>query len=166
MPRRFRHDRGLLRPIHIFRRPETPPRFGLVLALMTSVLLVACSSSGSEADGPVRVAIISLDHAPIRPATEQVSDLAAEYGEDVTVSIYHFGTPEGDSFAADNGITDHTPIAIFVNGESEFDIDDGRTVQFLSFPQGEGTGIVADGDWTIDDLRAVLDQAVLDLQAG
>lgn len=165
MPRESGHNRGWLRPIRIFRRPDTPPRVGLVLALMASVLLVACSSSGSEADGPVRVEIISLDHAPIRPATEKVSDLAAEYGEDVTVSVYHFGTPEGDSFADDNGVTDHTPIAIFVNGESEFDID-GRTVQFLSFPQGEGTGIVAEGDWTVDDLRAVLDRAVLDLQAG
>jgi len=132
---------------------------------MVAVLLAACSSGGSEAEGPVQVEIISLDHAPIRPATEEVSNLAAEYGEDLTLATYHFGTPEGDSFADDNGVTDHTPIAIFINGESQFDID-GRTVNFLSFPQGEGTGLVADGDWTIDDLRTVLDREVLDVQAG
>ena len=52
---------------------------------------------------------------------------------------------------------EHTPIAIFVNGEIEFDLG-GRTVKFHSFPQGAGTGMVAEGVWTMADLRAVLDQ--------
>lgn len=165
MPRTCRHDHGWLQPIHTARRGGTRRGFLLVLALVGSVFLAACSSSGSEGGGPVQVEIISLDHAPIRPVTEEASDLATEYGEDVTLSTYHFDTPDGDSFAAGNRITDHTPIAIFVNGESEFDVD-GRAVQFLSFPQGEGTGVVADGDWTIADLRAVLDRAVLDVESG
>lgn len=132
----------------------------LLLLAVLSVLFASCSSDASEAVGAVRVEIISLDHAPIRPATEEASELAGEYGADVTLSTYHFDTPEGDSFADDNGLTEHTPIAIFIDGESEFDID-GRSVKFLSFPQGEGTGVVADGGWTMDDLRAVLDRAVL-----
>lgn len=159
MPRQRRQDQARL-PVHAFGRPETRPKFLLQLALMASVLLAACSSGGSEVDGPVLVEIISLDHAPIRPAVEEASGLAAEYGKDVTLSTYHFDTEEGDSFADDNGITDHTPIAIFINGESEFEID-GRSVRFLSFPVGGGTGLVDDGDWTIDDLRTVLDRAVL-----
>ncbi len=136
---------------------RAPTMFSVLLGLSAAVLLSACASGGSEADGPVRVEIISLDHAPIRSATTEVSDLAAEYGEDIILSTYQFDTPEGDSFAEDNGITEHTPIAIFINGETGFDVD-GRTVNFLSFPQGGGTGFVADGDWTIDDLRAVLDR--------
>lgn len=132
---------------------------------MASVLLAACSSGGSEADGPVLVEIISLDHAPVRPAVEEASGLVAEYGEDVTLSTYHFDTPDGDSFAEERGITDHTPIVIFIDGESEFEID-SRTVRFLSFPQGGGTGLVADGDWTIDDLRTVLDRVAFDVSSG
>lgn len=147
------------------RKHGLTPGLWLLVVLLASVLLATCSSGGSEADGPARVEIISLDHAPIRPTAEEVSELAAEFGEDVVVSIYHFDTPEGDAFAEENELTDHTPIAIFVNGESQFDID-GRTVQFLSFPQGEGTGVVAEGDWTFDDLRTVLDGVVLDLRAG
>lgn len=48
-------------------------------------------------------------------------------------------------------------MAIFVDGEMTFEVD-GRSVTFYSFPQGEGTGMVAEGVWTMADLRAVLDQ--------
>ncbi len=140
-------------------------RMFLMFGVIASLLFAACSSDGSEADGPVLVEIISLDHAPIRPTTDEAADLVAEYGEGVVLSNYHFGTPEGDSFAEENGLTDHTPIAIFINGESKFDID-GHQVQFFSFPQGEGTGVVAEGDWTFDDLRTILTSAVGDPATG
>lgn len=139
------------------------PSFPLLLIL--SVLLAACSLGGSESKGPVRIEIISLDHAPIRPTTDEAAALAAEYGEDVTLLTLHFDTPEGDTFATDNGLNDHTPIAIFIDGETGFEID-GRAVNFLSFPQGDGPGIVADGDWTFADLRTVLDREVQGSRAG
>jgi hypothetical protein len=105
----------------------------------------------------VLVEVISLDHAPIRPAVQEALAVAAEFGDKVTVRTYNFGTPEGDAFAAERDLTDHTPIAIFVNGEMEFEVD-GRAITFYSFPQGEGTGMVAEGVWTMADLRTVLAQ--------
>ncbi len=136
----------------------------LVLALLG--LLSACTGSAeSHPSGPVLVEIISLDHAPIRPTTEEASALAQEFGQDVTLVTYQFGTPEGDTFAEENGLDEHTPIAIFINGEPEFEID-GRAVQFQSFPQGGGTGIVAEGEWTFDDLRTVLTDVVGNSQGG
>jgi len=138
-------------------------RSGLLVtaAAALAVLVSSCGSGGSAVavEGPVRVEIISLDHAPIRPATEAAAAIAGEYGGDVAVSTYHFDTADGAAFAEDQGLTDHVPIAIFINGRSEFEID-GRSVSFSSFPQGDGTGVVADGDWTMDDLRLVLDRAV------
>ena len=127
----------------------------LALFLFLTLVLAACG--GRQAKGPVRVEIVSLDHAPIRPAVQGVLDLVAEYGDKVTVQSYHFDTPEGTDFAEENDLTEHTPIAIFVNGEMEIEVD-GRLVKFYSFPQGEGTGMVAEGVWTMADLRAVLDQ--------
>jgi hypothetical protein len=56
-------------------------------------------------------------------------------------------------------LTGHNPIAIFVNGSDTFDLN-GRKGKFESFPQGEGTGMVPDGAWTIDDLRSVIDSKV------
>lgn len=127
------------------------------LAIFSLLLLVLAACGAGQADSPVQVEIISLDHAPIRPAVQEALDVAAEYGDKVTVQSYDFDTPEGVAFAEEYGLTEHTPIAVFVNGEMAFELD-GRSVKFYSFPQGEGTGMVAEGVWTMDDLRAVLDQ--------
>ena len=127
------------------------------IAIFSLLLLVLAACGGGQADGPVQVEIISLDHAPIRPAVQEVLDVAAEYGGKVTVQSYNFDTPEGVAFAEEHGLTEHTPIAVFVDGEMKSEMD-GRTVKFYSFPQGDGTGMVAEGVWTMDDLRAVLDQ--------
>ena len=127
----------------------------LAIFLLIALVLAACS--GGQADGPVQVEIISLDHAPIRPAVQEALDVVAEFGKKVAVKSYTFDTPEGATFAEEHGLTEHTPIAVFVNGEMEFEVN-GRAVKFYSFPQGEGTGMVAEGVWTMADLQAVLDQ--------
>ena len=127
-----------------------------VVFLFLVMILAAC---GSGEDGPVQVEIISLDHSPIRPAVQEVEGVTAEFGDKVTVQSYNFDTPEGAAFAEERGLTEHTPIAVFVNGEMEFEVN-GRSVKFYSFPQGEGTGMVAEGVWTMDDLRVVLEQEI------
>lgn len=142
----------------------------LMKMLFMGAFALALSACGAEsagnpvqagnpvpADGAVLVEIISLDHAPIRPAVQEALAVVAEFGDKVAVQTYNFGTPEGDAFAAERDLTEHTPLAIFVNGAMEFEVD-GRAVNFYSFPQGEGTGIVAEGVWTIADFRAVLAQ--------
>jgi hypothetical protein len=128
----------------------------LALSLFLTLILAACGSG--PADDLVQVEIISLDHSPIRLAVQKATDVAAEFGDKVAVQSYHFDTPAGDAFAEEHDLTEHTPIAIFVNGEMEFEVD-GRSVKFYSFPQGEGTGMVDEGVWTMADLRAVLERA-------
>lgn len=125
-----------------------------MLFMLAIMLLAAC---GGAPDGPVQVEIVSLDHAPIRPIVEEVLGVTAEYGDKVTVVTYDFDTPEGAAFAEEQGLIEHTPVAIFVDGAMAFAVN-GRSVEFSSFPQGAGTGMVADGVWTMADLRAVLDQ--------
>ena len=139
----------------------------LVVFISLMFFLAACgpapenepaqANGAAPVNGAVLVEIISLDHAPIRPAVQEALAVAAEFGDKVAVQTYNFGTPEGDAFAAERDLTEHTPLAIFVNRAMEFEVD-GRAVNFYSFPQGEGTGIVAEGVWTIADFRAVLAQ--------
>jgi len=138
----------------------------IAIFLLLTLALAACgaeqaapSAQSSEpvADGVVLVEIISLDHSPIRPVVQDVQDVAAEFGDKVTVQATNFDTPEGDALAEERSLEEHTPIAIYVNGEIEFEVD-GRSIKFYSFPQGEGTGVVAEGVWTMDDLRTVLEQ--------
>ena len=125
----------------------------LAILLLLTMVLAACGGD----DGPTQVEIISLDHSPIRPAVQEVEAVVAEFGDAVVMESYNFDTPEGTAFAEEHDLDEHTPIAVFVNGEMEFEIN-GRFVKFYSFPQGGGTGMVAEGVWTMDDLRAVLEQ--------
>ncbi len=140
--------------------------FWILMVSSLIALLAACGSTESASTGSVaepasadavQVEIISLDHSPIRPAVQEVADVVAEFGEAAVLIKYNFDTPEGDAFAEEHGLEEHTPIVIYINGESKFEVD-GRSVQFYSFPQGGGTGMVAEGVWTMDDLRAVLEQ--------
>lgn len=129
----------------------------LLAACADPVPVPAPANNGAQPEGTVLLEIISLDHSPIRPAVQDVRDVAAEFGDKVTVNSYNFGTPEGDAIAEERGLTDHTPIAIFINGEMTHEIGD-RSIKFYSFPQDAGTGMVAEGIWTMDDLRTVLEQ--------
>ncbi len=140
----------------------------ITLATLALLLLIlaACSSASPQTasqgadvpEGAVLVEIAYLGHGPVRPILAEFDALVAEYGDSVAVLHYDFGTPEGEAFAEERDLTDHTPIAIFVNGEMEVELD-GRAVKFYSFPQGQGTDVVPDGVWTMADLQAVLDLA-------
>jgi len=131
----------------------------LVMFLSACATGAAPSSENQSIEpGTAVVEIAFLNHPPVRSVLTDVDDLLATYGDRVSVVRYDFDTPEGESFAQARGLTEHTPLAIFVNGSMEFAVG-GRTVAFYSFPQSQGTGAVPDGNWTLEDLRHVLDEA-------
>jgi len=132
-----------------------------------ALLLAACGTTNVAAPAPraaagkpgaVTVEVAYLNHPPLRPALSEVDKLLANYGDRVSVTRYDFDTPEGEAFAKAKGLTGHTPLAIFINGSMQFTLN-GRTVKFYSFPQGQGTGMVPEGGWTVQDLQQVLDEA-------
>jgi hypothetical protein len=137
----------------------------IVWALL--VLLAACNpaavstggAGGTALPGTVTVDIVYLNHPPVRPVLDEVDRLLDGYGQKVAVQRYDFDTPDGAAFAQAHNLTEHVPVAILVNGSLDARVN-GRDVKFYSFPQGQGTGAVADGSWTVDDLRALLDQLV------
>lgn len=88
---------------------------------------------------------------------DQVNRILAKYGGRLKVSRYDLDTPAGDTFAKSKRLTGHTPLAIFINGSTDLTLN-GHRVRFYSFPQGEGTGMVAEGAWTLDALDAALAQ--------
>ena len=153
--------------IRLARKPGNV--FGLILwvGLIPMLLLAGCSSRPTNAEsstkgiksGEVLVEVIALNHPPVRPILNDVDQLLSGYGDRVLVQHYDFDTQEGQDFAKQHGLETHTPLAIFINGQMEYDLG-VRKVKFYSFPQGEGTGVVPDGSWSLDDLRQVLDQTV------
>jgi len=136
---------------------------GSALGLAACAPLLAGAGSVAPAGTPlppgtVSVDVIALNHPPLRPVLTEVDKLLAGYGDKVHVTHYDFDTPQGADFAKKMNLSGHIPLVIFINGKDTFSLD-GRTLNFRSFPQGEGTGMVADGQWTMADLDAVLKQA-------
>ena len=119
----------------------------------------ASASGGAASSGVVTVDIIALQHPPVLPILGQIDQLLGLYGGQVHVTHYDFDTKEGASFAKKKGLSGHIPLVVFTNGKDTFTLD-GRKITFESFPQGQGTFMVANGAWTMADLEAVLKQVV------
>lgn len=135
------------------------------ISLLLALLQAGCGGNTTPTPvnpaaepGTVTVEIIYLNHPPVRNVLVEVDRLLATYGERVSVGRYDFDTAEGAALAEARGVTGHTPLAIFVNGSLEFTVE-GRPVRFYSFPQGQGTGVVPDGAWSLADLQRILDEA-------
>ena len=141
---------------------------GAIVLVGLTWALAACALPGSSpaasgagapaAPNAVTVEILALNHPPLRPVLDQVNVLLTPYGNRLRVSRYDPDTAEGASFEQKKGLTGHVPLAIFVNGADTFTAN-GKKVTFESFPKGQGTGMVADGEWTMADLDAALKQA-------
>ena len=103
------------------------------------------------------VEIIYLNHGPVRKVVTDIEALLEGYGEKIQIIHYTFGSPEGESFAESKKLDGHVPLAVYVDGSMKFTVKN-RSVEFISFPQGGGTGFVEDGEWSIDDLKQVIDK--------
>lgn len=143
-------------------------RYAVLVMLIVGFLLVGCGANtniplsqpaSTVPPGVTTVELVYLNHGPVRSVLTGIDKLLADYGEQVYVVRYDIGSPDGEAFAQAKGLTGHTPLAIFINGSMDFTVGD-RAGKFYSFPQGQGTFIADDGDWTLDDLKQVLEQAV------
>ena len=129
----------------------------ILAASWTSVSLYA--SGGQEANampGVPVVELIYLNHGPVRSVVTDIDNLLEGYGEKIYIARYTFGSSEGKSFAEARKLDGHIPMAIFIDGSMKHKVED-RSVEFISFPQGQGTGFVDDGAWSVDDLKLVID---------
>jgi len=146
---------------------------GAIVLIGLALALAACELPGSAPAGSAAatgaagapaapnaatVEILAFNHPPLRPVLDQVNALLAPYGNRLSITRYDPVTVEGATFAKNKGVSGHVPLAIFVNGSDILTVN-GKKVTFESFPKGQGTGMVADGEWTLADLDAALKQA-------
>ena len=139
----------------------------LLLPMMLVSILAACgTTTPSSTDKPavksvaqdtVTVEILYLDHGPVRSVLSELEAAVTRVEDRVSLRMYKAGDADGEAFAEAHDITEHTPLAIFIDGSMEHKLD-GRSVKFYSFPQGQGTGVVQDGDWAMADFDAILTQ--------
>jgi len=105
-----------------------------------------------------KIEVLYMNHGPLMDTVNKMKSLFSRYGNKLTVSWYDFDTKEGEEFMAKRGIKQHVPLIVWIDGSQVVVIGGVRNVQFTGFPTGSGPASFQ-GKWTMDDLKAALDQA-------
>jgi hypothetical protein len=104
-----------------------------------------------------RVDVLYMNHGPLMDTLGKMKNLFSAYGDRISVSWYDFESQEGEHFKAKKGINQHVPLVIWIDGNEVVKLGQ-KQIKFVGFPTGAGPAFFQ-GKWTIDDLRAALDQA-------
>jgi hypothetical protein len=123
------------------------------LVIIGAILLVAPTVSFSK--DPVHVDILYMNHGPMQPTLRELRALFPKYGEQVVVGWYDFESDAGERFKAKMGVSHHTPLTIWVDGQSELKHAD-KTIKIEGFPTGSGPAFFQ-GKWKVEDLADILD---------
>ena len=126
-----------------------------VLYLLVVSFLCAGLSAHAAAK-PTRVEVLYMNHGPLQSTLRQIKEVFSGYGDKLLVSWYDFDSKEGEQFMAKKGINQHVPLIIWLDGIYSVKIGE-REIKLTGFPSGSGPAFFQ-GKWTLDDLKAVLDQ--------
>jgi hypothetical protein len=121
------------------------------------ILAVFSLSLSLYAAKPIKVEVLYMNHGPLQSTLRQIKNIFSRYGDKLTVSWFDFETREGEQFMAKKGIRQHIPLVIWIEDSPVFKMG-GKEIKFVGFPTGSGPAFFQ-GKWTLDDLKAALDQS-------
>lgn len=128
----------------------------LVISLLIFLMLGLCLNLYAAKE--TKIEVLYMNHGPLRDTVYRMKSLFSSYGNKINASWYDFDTREGEEFMAKKGIKQHVPLIVWIDGTQVVVIGGARKVQFAGFPTGSGPASFQ-GKWTMDDLKAALDQA-------
>ena len=120
-------------------------------------LAILCLGGNTQAATPVKIDVLYMNHGPLMDALNKMKGVFAGYGPQLNVSWHNFNTEEGGQFMAKMGIKQHVPLVIWIDGTPKVTVG-VKQIIFTGFPTGSGPAFFQ-GQWTLDDLRAALNQA-------
>ena len=97
-----------------------------------------------------------MNHGPLQSTQKEIDNIFAQHKYKITVSRYDFDSPDGERFKTKKGINQHVPLMIWIAGKNTVSIK-GKEILFSGFPTGSGPEFFQ-GKWTMEDLRAALNQ--------
>ena len=104
--------------------------------------------------GNIEMEIFYLPHRPAMVVVDKVAQVAAEF-KDVDLKKYSFDDRAAAKLVKKYKMTDHMPVAIFINGRDSFTVN-GRSLRLINFPKGDAFVPMFAGEWDYPDLRAIL----------
>jgi hypothetical protein len=104
--------------------------------------------------GAVQLEIFYLPHRPALVVVDKVERIAAGF-KDVAVKKYSFDERATGKLLKKYNITEHLPVAVFINGRDRFTVA-GRSLRLRNFPKGDAFVPMFAGEWDYPDLEAIL----------
>ena len=120
------------------------------------LILILCIPWPGIAGKPVKVEVLYMNHGPLQASLQEIRNMFSQYKGKIAVSWYDFESKEGEEFMAKKKITQHIPLAIWMDDQVKFQVD-GKDITFAGFPTGSGPAFFQ-GKWTMADLQKVLAQ--------
>jgi hypothetical protein len=128
--------------------------------LYFSVLVFLCFALSAHAAGkPTKIEVLYMNHGPLEETLDKIKGVLSKYGDKLAVSWYDFDTSAGEQFMAKKGVKQHVPLVIWIDDSPSVTVG-VKKVQFVGFPTGSGPAFFQ-GKWTMDDLKAALDQSTV-----
>lgn len=125
----------------------------LIACLLLLFLSTALPTTPARA-GAIIMEIFYLPHGPAMKVVAEIEKIGAEFKQ-VTISKYSFEDPGSRDLIRKYQLTEHTPVAVFINGANSFTVGD-RSLRLRNFPKGDAFVPMFAGEWDYDDLRAIL----------
>lgn len=102
----------------------------------------------------IEMEIFYLPHGPAMAVVGKIEQLAGEFAN-ATIIKYSFDDPKSRKMVEKYHLTDHMPVAVFINGKDSFTVD-GRALRLRNFPKGDSFVPMFAGEWDYGDLRTIL----------
>jgi hypothetical protein len=128
-----------------------------IVVLCAVALIVLGFGVTAHATKPVKVDVLFMNHGPLMDSLNKMKAVFSSYGDKLTVSWHDFDTQEGEQFMVKMGIKQHVPLIIWIDGTPKVAVG-LKVITFAGFPTGSGPASFQ-GKWTLDDLKAALNQA-------
>jgi len=120
------------------------------------LVLLLCIPWSGLAGTPVKVEVLYMNHGPLQASLQEIRNVLSQFKGKIIVSWYDFESKEGEEFMVKKKITQHIPLAIWMDDQVKFRVD-GKDTVFAGFPTGSGPAFFQ-GKWTMADLQRVLNQ--------
>ncbi len=132
-------------------------KLSVFIYILLAASLIFSSMQTVYAADKVQIDILYLDHGPMRPTVAVLKDLLRDYKGKVKVTWYNGDHPSGKLFMEQEGIVGHIPLLIMLDGRADFTVAE-RELRFQGFPVGASPFMNMEGNWTMDDLRRILNE--------
>ena len=125
----------------------------IILFTLALVLFSCCPAISAEKQH--QMDILFMNHGPMRPTIAKIRTLLTEYPH-VQAAWHDFDTDSGKRFMKQEKLQGHIPLLIMLNRQSSFNLDK-RDILLKGFPTGASPFKQVEGNWSIDDLKRILD---------